>query len=80
MVFVNEDFARKGEYKAFRIGKRLIGPPSRGDRSRFLWEKNSDAALAGGSGCLLGKRLIGPPSGDGQSHFSLGEKLRHAHS
>jgi hypothetical protein len=25
-------------------------------------------------------RIFGPPSGGGQSHFSLGEKLRHAHS
>ena len=27
----------------------MIGPPSRGDLSRFPWEKNSDAALADGS-------------------------------
>jgi hypothetical protein len=34
---------------ASRIGKRMIGPPSRWDLSRFLLEKNSDAAPAGGS-------------------------------
>jgi hypothetical protein len=28
---------------------RRNSPPSRGDQSRFLWEKNSDAALADGS-------------------------------
>ncbi len=32
-----------------QAGIRLIGPPSRGDRSRFLLEKNSDAAPADGS-------------------------------
>jgi hypothetical protein len=39
---------------AFRVGKRGCCPPSRGDLSRFLWEKNSDAALADGSdrGCI----------------------------
>jgi hypothetical protein len=36
-----------GEQK--RIAKRLTSPPFRGDLSRFLWEKNSDAALACGS-------------------------------
>ena len=38
-----------GGIKAVQAGKRLIGPPSRGDLSRFLLEKNSDAAPAGGS-------------------------------